>query len=158
MGRSEVSARAIATLAVVAAASCAQVTGLSDDYRYDLGQNSGEDGGGSADAGREGAAGQCSAAERTRADLAISGANGDRLPASCRSCLASSCCAPIEQCSGNADCLQAMRCVFNCQRDTGPGGNNNNKAQCLDNCGVLFNGLVGTCLRSSCPSPTCALE
>jgi hypothetical protein len=164
MGRSSPLRDAAGALVLgLLAAACAQVTGLADDYRYDLadggraadgGGGGGGDGGGT-DGGDGGPAQQCTTVDRAKAELAMTNAAGDRLTTPCRSCLSTSCCLEIDRCAATADCNQSMRCIFNCQRETGGG---NNKTQCLGNCGLEFLQLVGPCVEARCDAPTCALD
>jgi hypothetical protein len=151
--------RIVVVLAGLAIPACAQVTGLSDDYRYDLdagadasnGEASARDGSGDGPAGD--ARGQCGPSDRARAATQIDSVNGDDLPASCQTCLAASCCREIDACASGNDCSQAMRCVFQCQRSSGGGSG---KAQCLANCRPAFQQTVGSCVAASC-SAACQL-
>jgi hypothetical protein len=148
----------VAITLLVALGSCAQVTGLSDDYRYDLDAATVDGAGGDAaggDAASDAAAGQCSSIERTRAGTELAAVSGDLLTGQCRTCLANNCCTPIDTCSKNLECQQSMRCVFQCQRENGGG---NNKAQCLNNCQNTFARTVGACVQASCGSPVCQLQ
>jgi hypothetical protein len=154
--------------------ACGMVTGLSDDYRYDLDASSslpsgdggtsgdggklpdGGNGGGPRDGSGPDGSSQCGVTDRTTAqtDLTVSG--GDQIPTLCKNCLTGSCCIQIEGCFQNLECKTAMECVFGCQKDNGGG----NKAQCLANCHNLqtFNDTVATCARNACAAPTCTLQ
>ena len=153
-------ARVPAALVMLLASACGQITGLSDDYHYDLDTA----GGGQADASAAGdgaadaapdAGERCTASEGARADRAISEAAGEEVPQQCRTCMASSCCDAISRCAQNADCAQSMKCIFNCQRTGGGGGGKN---QCLNGCKPTFTMVVGACVQDYCAAPTCQLE
>jgi hypothetical protein len=144
---------------LITSASCAQVTGLSDDYRYDLAGDgststtNAEAGAGDAgDGSTSDARLQCSASDRSRAGTEISNAGGDSLSGPCRQCLATTCCAPIDTCANNSECQAVMKCTFSCLKENGSA---TAKAQCIDNCrpGPLFQ-AVTTCAHASCAS-TC---
>lgn len=150
-----------AALSLLVVGACAQVTGLSDDYRYDLveagsdaavtdGASRGEAG---TDAGADtgSAADRCTAQERAQAQNAIVQANGDNLTATCRTCLATSCCDEIAACAGDPSCEQSMECVFGCMKS-------GNRSQCLGNCSNVFATQVGACVQRSCGAPTCQLN
>ena len=151
--------------AVVLVASCAQVTGLSDDYRFDLAPDGSApadgapppDGSTPGDAGRDASRDQCGIVERQRAETALVNAGGERVPLTCRTCMTSSCCGRINQCNGDPTCGDSMRCVLGCQRDSGSGSS---KQQCLRNCGQAFNQVVLPCVPSFCTGPVaaCSLE
>lgn len=140
-------------------ASCAQVTGLSDDYRYDLAANSatgdaGADGAAFSDGSASDARSQCSQNERNRASMEISNAGGDTLNFQCRQCMASSCCSQIDACAKSSDCENSMQCVFNCLKDNGSA---TARTQCVNNCRSGFLQTVGACIQSNCAAPTCQL-
>jgi hypothetical protein len=151
------------TLPIALAPACAQVTGLSDDYQYDLVDGSAgqeqdasttKDGGAqAADAAREGGAAgdRCSAAERSEAQATIGQAGGDGIPAQCRMCLATNCCDEIATCGQQDECTQSMKCIFGCQK-------NGNKSQCINGCRSTFATKVGSCIQRYCASPTCQLQ
>jgi hypothetical protein len=160
-----------AVLASILLASCGQLTGLSDDYRFDLdagapSSTTGPDGArivgdaaGSTVDGRagDGASGTdaahppCSAADRVTATNDL--AQADLVPSACKSCLASSCCTEIETCASRSECDTAMKCVFQCQKN----GGGNARTVCLDNCkAATFFQTVGSCISSSCSS--CQLQ
>lgn len=147
-----------------AGSSCAQVSGLADDYRYDLvaaaptldaTADAGEgDATVRADSSASDARSTCGATERARAATQITSAGGDSLSGQCRQCLASNCCAQIGACANNADCEASMKCVFGCQNQNGGG---NAKTQCLANCRTGFFPTVGACIQATCASPICQL-
>lgn len=148
----------VASLALVGA--CAQVTGLSDDYRYDLVDGSADastaNDASSADAARDGSATsdggeRCSAAERAGAQTTIGRSGGDELTAQCRTCLATNCCDEVAECGRQSDCAQSMECIFGCQR-------NGNKGPCLNGCKQTFSATVGSCIQRFCAAPTCTLQ
>jgi hypothetical protein len=143
----------------LAVASCGQLTGLSDDYHYDLepgsndGGGSGEggggrpsDAGGTTDAKTDARAPTCSAGEVSTANTVMISASGDNVPIACRTCLADECCKQVTTCGENNDCNNAMKCVFGCQKGGG------NKTQCLSTCNVAFQTEVNPCVQASCSS------
>ncbi|MDF2694214.1 MAG: hypothetical protein K0S65_2597 [Labilithrix sp.] len=141
------SARLVSILACAlpCLASCAQVTGLSDDYRYDLTDQPSTDGGIGNDAGDGGGAtaGSCSPGDRMQAAASINSANGSTLPARCASCLAGDCCGDINVCAADDTCNRSMQCVFNCQRQ-------GNKQECVARCDGTFLRTAGSCVQTSC--------
>lgn len=163
MAASDRYGRALAVASVIAVVgACAQVTGLSDDYRFDLPADgadaaSTEDGG--TEAGRDGSTGDSGGGERctknqqaqTQTTFAQSG--GDNVPLQCKSCLGQGCCDDIKKCADNAQCVDSMKCVFGCQQKNG-----NAKTQCLSSCKNAFRDFVGACVASTCGAPTCQLQ
>ena len=146
---------ALAVGVLLPVASCAQITGLSDEYRYDLeaGAGSSEDGSavgldaspGDARSDADARA-QCSADDRTRTGTQLASASGELLSPQCRTCLAASCCAPIDACAKSSDCQASMKCVFQCQKS----GSAASKRQCLSDCNVAAFQRVGSCAESGC--------
>lgn len=148
---------AVGALAIVLVSSCGQITGLSDDYRYDLAEAGAEgDGSATAEGGPRDAGNACDLTERSRAQRTISEAGGETVSQQCRTCMASSCCDRIAECAQSDDCMQAMKCIFNCQKTGGGGGGGKN--QCLANCRGTFTTIVGSCVEQECAAPTCQLQ
>jgi hypothetical protein len=138
----------VSFLLLATPAACAQVTGLSDEYKFDLdgGKREGGTEGGADGSGDAVAPGKCSTDDTTQATKDIASANGDKIPsAACRTCLASNCCSSIHACALDGTCKNAMSCVFNCQAKP-----QNEKRRCLDDCDETAFGAVGTCSRQDC--------
>lgn len=131
--------------------SCAQVTGLSDEYRYDLGDAASGTDASEVDAGAN-AGDRCDSTDRTRTQSMITEAGGERIASRCRSCMAANCCDEIQKCAQTDECTQSMKCVFGCQQSGG------GKNQCIKSCNSSFDRLVGACLQTHCPVPTCQLQ
>ncbi len=150
-------------------AACGQVTGLSNDYVFDLQQ----DGGGIApDAKGDGAsgitdapvdvvadvateaaaeAGKCSASDKTMAEEHLSQDTGS-MP--CKDCLATECCTEVDTCSGTGDCRKALACRLDCTTKAGL-----DRHTCLQICNsntggnttpTSYTNGVGACAASSC--------
>ncbi len=157
---------ALVTALVVAA--CGQVTGLSDDYTYDL-----EGGAQAADAASEGAATgdgatrdgaseatadaahKCTATESLKTALTLKNYNGTTV---CKTCLDTSCCTDVDTCALNAECSKVLGCKLDCtEQPTG------DRSQCFKSCttsgnpNTLFATTVGTCSASGC-KPECGLQ
>lgn len=145
----------------LALAACAGITGLSDDYRFEVPDGGAAvDDGGSSDAGptedgpasSDASGGQCSKEARDEAQATLADA-GEPLPPSCRDCLADACCVELAACASSPSCAASLRCVLDCQ--DWPGGG---KRQCLDGCGSELFTSLGPCLDERCPAPNCALR
>jgi hypothetical protein len=151
MARSERLATSLgaALLVLTMVSSCGQVTGLTDDYVYDLDEPDAASEGGGDGAGDGG--GQCSSGDRARALSSIGSAGGQDVSTQCKTCLSESCCSEISACAADDSCDESMKCIFGCQR-TG------NRQQCLSSCGPAFVNTVGACLQTACTSPTCQLR
>lgn len=150
---------ALALPAVLALAACGQVTGLSDDYQYDL-----VDGGTSPEGAADGAATdgpaaadaakQCTPAQTLSAAKRLNQDNGTQL---CKTCLASSCCIDVDTCAANNECSRLLSCKVDCTEKTGA-----DRTQCLKSCNsnstsALFNAGVGACAAAAC-SKECAFN
>jgi len=139
---------ALAASAFAFAFGCGQITGLSDDYTFDL-DASGVDAGnpGPNDAGRDvtdaGPPETCSAQERAAAQAVYAQNAGEAVPAACRSCLAQSCCEESAACGADEGCAASMKCLFECQRRANP-------AQCSRECRAVFDDVMGACVQRSC--------
>jgi hypothetical protein len=169
MMRARRSTLVVTLTASIVLVSCGALTGLSDDFRYDLdGGSSGSsgtasdgqagDGAAAADGGDDGAASvrqQCNTAEKQQASTEMAAV--DPLSAgTCRNCLASNCCLDIDRCAKDTKCADSMKCVFQCIRDNGGGGA---KQVCVNNCDPTFMATLGSCLRDACGSGgTCGLS
>lgn len=147
-------------LTIALVSSCAQVTGLSDDYQYTLDAAATEatndaapaDAGSDAPSSKDGSGGArdagrvCTANQTASAETTIDDASGANLSPNCRTCLASKCCSEVSTCGGNSTCQSSMACVFTCQ------SKQNAKTQCLNNCKPGFTPVVGTCVQQECAS------
>ncbi len=153
------SALALATALLVGA--CGQVTGLSDDYTYDLeggatGDGSSEgattgdgaaSGDGSSDAARD-AANKCTTAQTLATTQTLQSYNGTTI---CNTCLARACCTDVDTCSLNQECDKVLGCKLDCTQGA-PG----DRAQCLKSCtssgnpNSLFTTTVGACSGAAC--------
>jgi hypothetical protein len=146
---------AVFACASLASLACGQVSGLSDDYTFDLV----EAGAASSDAGDSGAAdaaaaldsgapvdagsAQCKAAASR--DLANEGVG----TVACRTCAADKCCGLIEAClasSGGPGCRNTLKCALACSSE-------NARTACLAKCdgvqGAAF-ADVRACLQQGC--------
>jgi hypothetical protein len=154
---------------VVPLGACGQVTGLSDDYRFDQLADGGslpdgESGDGQADGPKGDAPGtsptdgapdareSCTNPQQAVAQEQLTSAGGELLLA-CRNCLAANCCKSINVCASGNECDNSMKCVFNCQGHQGSA-----KLQCLNQCSAAFENVVGACIASACDTPTCTLK
>jgi len=148
--------------AVLALAACGQVTGLSDDYQYDLegGAAATTDGSvdgaktdsatrdGATDAGVD-ATNKCSAGQTLKASQKMEGLNGSQL---CKTCLAGSCCNDVDTCSSNADCNHVFSCKLDCTEKSAA-----ERTQCFKSCTIsgggpspIYQATVGVCGAAAC--------
>jgi hypothetical protein len=148
---------------LLAMAACGQVTGLSNDYQFDLV----DDGGSSATGDASGdatasdassstdarvdaadAAPKCSTAQTTLANTRLSQFSGT--PA-CKSCLATSCCTDIEPCTSASECKRVLSCRLDCTTKAA-----DQRPDCYSNCSngnappALYTQGVGACSTASC--------
>jgi hypothetical protein len=154
---------------VVPLGACGQVTGLSEDYRFDQladggtllpdsGQGSapGTDGGpGDANGGSKldvapDARETCASAARATATTELTNAGAEPLSA-CTTCLATNCCASVGRCATSNVCNDSMKCVYGCQNKQP-----NPKIQCLGGCSNTFEETLKACIESACAS-SCSL-
>jgi hypothetical protein len=163
--------RAVLGLSIVLAASaCGQLTGLSDDYQYDLegGAASGDSGGagdgatkpdapttteGGTDSGLD-ASNKCSPNQAFKTGQKLGTYSGTTV---CKSCLATSCCNDVDTCTASADCNHVFSCKLDCTLKSG------DKTSCFKSC-TLNGGLspeyqatVGSCAPAACSNP-CGLN
>lgn len=103
--------------------ACAQVTGLSNDYKYDLVSDGGGDGaggeGGAGDGGgNDGGGGTCGVVEVGNADADLATINGNE---NCKTCLATSCCSDVTDCFGPSvqGCKDSLSCELDCTTKEG---------------------------------------
>lgn len=141
----------------LAAMACGQVTGLSNDYQYDL---EGGGGGGSttdgpsdapaadgpvADAALDvlDATAACTAQAINSAQARMNGTNGT---AACKTCLATACCGDVETCFKASECKSAFSCKLECTTQ------GDQRAQCLGRCTnvALYSTGIGACGGRSC--------
>ncbi len=146
--------------------ACGQVTGLSNDYLFDLQQ----DGGGSdangdaaaatdapkgdaiADANADRAAPKCSVAQAASATVRMSQMTGLM---ACKDCLANNCCTDVETCSNSSECRRAFACRLDCTTLTGTDRHDCFNA-CMNGGGnptpASWTSSVAACSKSSCDS------
>jgi hypothetical protein len=151
-------------LLVLTTGACGQVTGLSNDYLFDL-QN---DGGGVdakgdasasadgpkgdaiADASGDRAAPKCSLAQATSAQVRMSQMNGLM---ECKDCLANNCCTDVEACASATECRRAFACRLDCTTLTGSDRHDCYNA-CMNGGGnatpASWTSGVDACSKSSC--------
>lgn len=144
-------------------AACGQITGLSDDYLFDLtegGAAAGGDASGDAsksdapvtgDAGadaRDGAAKACTVTETASASAKLAASQGT---APCKTCLAGKCCRDVVECVDTTDCSRVLVCKLDCTVRSG------DRSNCFRNCNntgggppPLFTDGVGACSTASC--------
>jgi hypothetical protein len=153
---------------LVAAAACGQVTGLSNDYTYDLeGGASAADGatgdgattdgtaGEGGDSGAPDATNKCSQSDSFKAAQRLSQFNGTQV---CKTCLASSCCTDVDTCTSNGDCDHVLSCELDCTEK--PVGQ---RSECFKQCTVnggkpaVFTNGVLACASGACSNP-CGLQ
>jgi hypothetical protein len=136
---------------------CGQLTGLSDDYTFDL--TPAVEGGSDArtdspvDAspdgdGSDGAA-ACSTAQVTVAAGRLSSFSGTP---TCKACIAESCCNDVSACLGASDCKRYFTCQLACTTQAA-----GERAKCFNNCGggappALYTSGIGTCTTTGCPT------
>lgn len=158
---------ALATALVVGA--CGQVTGLSDDYTYDL------EGGATADGASEGATtgdgaatgdgasdaaadatNKCTTAQTVNATKKLQNYNGTVL---CKTCLASGCCNDVDTCSNNSDCSRVLSCKLDCTEKQ-----LSERTQCFKACATsgggassVYQTTVGVCGPTVCKQE-CGLQ
>jgi hypothetical protein len=147
-----------ALTSLVAVSACGQVTGLSNDYAFDLGDGGGKGNGdaagdasasdGALDAAADGAetGAKCSTAQTTLASTRLSQLGGTQ---ACRSCLAASCCTDVEPCTSASDCRRHLSCMLDCTPKAA-----DQRPDCFANCtgnvpAVYTNG-IGACSIASC--------
>jgi hypothetical protein len=160
--------------ALAALAACGQVTGLSDDFEFDLvdGGTATVDGGGAdgtADAPRsdgsttDGSAGdaadasnKCSASDTTAATQRLAEYNGTVV---CKACLAPACCTDIDVCFHDENCSRVLGCKLDCTTRSG-----GERSQCFKNCNTsgggvppLYTNGIGACSTSAC-NAKCAFQ
>lgn len=152
----------------VALVACGQVTGLSDDYEFDLvdgGSSATPDGGadatkadGSADGATDAAADaskQCTPAQALKTAQKLSSINGSQ---ACKTCLATGCCMDVDTCTNNTDCSHVLDCKLDCTTKQG-----NQRFECFKGCTVsgttppLYTNGVGACATASCKQE-CGLQ
>ena len=149
-------------LPCVLAVACGQVTGLSNDYQFDLtdgGTTSGDaaadahpDSPSSVEAGPDAGSGpKCSTAERTLATANLATIDKNGAP-DCRTCLVDACCSDIDTCASapvgttNSECKRALSCRLDCTTRSG-----SDRTDCLSQCTspVVF-AKLSVCSSSNC--------
>ena len=140
-------------LAAVAAASCGQVTGLSDDYQFDLVDGGAADGArdsASADGPLDSALDARDANACTPQATALAFAKLNGTPA-CKTCLAQACCTDIEVCTKVSECKNLLSCKLDCTTQ------GDQRAQCQNKCAnngggapASYTSGVGACGGAAC--------
>ena len=157
---------------VVGTRACGQVTGLSNDYLFDLQ----EDGGAAGDASGDAAAtdgsksdaptdaandsadaAKCSSGQAGSIELRLTQING---ATPCKQCLANDCCTDVDSCLDAQDCRRALSCRLDCTDKTGT-----DRHDCFSACTngggnttpASYTNGVGACSAASCSS-TCAFQ
>jgi hypothetical protein len=156
---------------VLTTGACGQVTGLSNDYLFDLQEDGGRidangDAAASADAPKgdaiadalaDRAAPKCSVAQAASAMLRMSQYGGE---VACKNCLADNCCTEVETCSSKPECDRAFSCRLDCTPLTGT-----DRHDCFNQCmnggsnatPASWTSGVAACSKSSCDS-ICAFQ
>lgn len=163
-------ALAVPFVVVVATGGCGQVTGLSNDYLFDLQEDGGPVGDAAGD-GADGAKGdgsidgavdtgaadaaKCSTAQAGNTTLRLTQLNGAM---ACKDCLSNDCCTEVDSCLNVQDCRRALTCRLDCTTMTGT-----DRHDCFNTCNSNSGGNVtppaytngvGACVTSC--STTCA--
>lgn len=136
---------------------CGQVTGLSDDYTFDLADAAGSSDAAAGDAKADGAAtgdgatgsgdsGSATCKAQATAYLTTENAGS----AVCRTCVANNCCTGVNACSPSSACRNDLKCVLDCS--TSDVGRQACVSKCQANQGNGF-GAVLQCMQQSCASP-----
>jgi Tfp pilus assembly protein PilW len=136
------------------AGGCGQLTGLSNDYTYDLSEGGDASSDGAVDAAADAAdasdAGKCSAAAAATTATKLAQTNGSAV---CEACLASSCCTSVDSCVAVASCKSHFFCLLDCTSIQAA----NDRASCVKNCSnggssatPLFTNGVGQCAGVAC--------
>jgi hypothetical protein len=153
------------------AGACGQVTGLSNDYVYDLQEDGGSATGDAKadtaatadgampDAGSDGSVGvdaaTCSAAQAGSTELRLTQFNGST---GCKTCLADDCCMDVDTCLNISECRKAFACRLDCTTMTGT-----DRHTCFQTCNSNSGGNttpmsytigVGACAVSKCSAAT----
>jgi hypothetical protein len=143
-------ASAALVVSLLPAAGCGQMTGLSDDYLFDLADGAAADAASDARADAPDAAGdardaapRCSATEISNAQQAMK-SNGS---AACKSCLATSCCTDVVTCAASNECGRVLACKLACSQSQGA-----DRTSCSRDCTnsgggapALYTSGVGAC-------------
>lgn len=162
---------AVSLGALAGLAACGQVTGLSDDYLFDLTEGGAATGGdasgdasksdapGTGDAAadaRDATARACTVPETTNALQHLQAFGGTAL---CKTCLAGKCCTDVVECAGKSECGRVLGCKLDCTERSGVDRTNCYKSCNNSNGGppMLFTNGVGACSTASCASD-CAFQ
>jgi hypothetical protein len=158
----------VALVALAALAACGQVTGLSNDYEFDLVEGGAGDGGSAGDGSKSDAPSDatsgdaadatktCTTAESATAFMRLNTYSGTT---TCKTCLAPSCCTDVDACFHDTDCSRVLGCKLDCTTK-----NSAERQQCFKGCGTsgsgvpdLFTNGIGACSASACRSQ-CAFQ
>ena len=147
-------------LSTVLVSACGQITGLSDDYTYDLGAPDGaisEGGAVDATSGDGSSSGdvvttndggdsglRCTDAQRSAALGSMTQMKND----TCKTCLATRCCTAVQACTAQTSgCRVTLSCHLDCSEKGNPQQCFN--AQCMNGNEVTFQ-AVRSCATSFC--------
>jgi hypothetical protein len=154
---------------MLAIAACGQVTGLSDDYTYDLeggaatadgggdsAKTDGPTGDGATDAGFD-ATNKCTTAQTLATSKKLNNNfNGTQL---CKTCLATSCCNDVDTCTATQECNRVLACKLDCTEKQ-PG----ERPACFKACTLggstpspVFQSGVAMCAAAAC-ARECAFQ
>lgn len=158
MARSKAAVAVVLPMVLVSA--CGQITGLSDDYTYDLGaadsatkeggtDASASDGSSSADVvttndGASDSGLRCTDTQRNAALASMTQMKND----TCKACLATRCCTAVQACTAQTN---GCRVTLSCHLDCGEKGNPQQcfNTQCTNGTEVTFQ-AVRSCATSFC--------
>ncbi len=161
------------------AGACGQVTGLSNDYVFDLQEDGGgitgdattaSDTGATADGAKADAAtdapinpvdaATCTSAQAGNTQLRLTQFSGST---ACKTCLADDCCMDIDTCLNVSECRRAFQCRLDCTTLSGT-----DRHSCFNTCNsntggnttpLSYTNGVGACAASKCNAPTaCAFQ
>jgi hypothetical protein len=168
-------ALALPLVLVVGTGACGQVTGLSNDYVFDLHEDGGAAAGdakgdtATTDGSKSDAptdapsdtavdAPTCSAGQAGSIELRLTQLGGTT---QCKGCLANDCCTDVDSCLNVQECKRALSCRLDCTTRTGT-----DRHDCFVTCNSNSGGNstppsytngVGACSMAAC-STTCAFQ
>lgn len=146
-----------AVSAALGIVGCGQITGLSDDYTYDLADGATSSDGAAGDAktdggtSTDGAVGTGDAGSptcKTQATAYLTTENAGSV--ACRTCVANNCCTGVNACSQLSACRNDLKCVLDCS--TSDTGRQSCVSKCQANQGNGF-GVLYQCMQQNCASP-----
>jgi hypothetical protein len=130
--------------------ACAQVTGLGDEYTFDLDAGAGADAVDEAVATTDGApAPVCSGQAGVSAHGILDGLKG---ASECMTCFADQCCVEVVDCwpqSGSSDCRNRFECILRCTEKT----QRDERDKCFGDCSSksdTASRAMDDCQRNAC--------